>query len=315
MYSRLAHQAPPNRLLQITFHVYKRVSFPLNVKNMRFSVIISFFAGFGYGINTPCKGSGKQAIGTKCNQFVNCINGNGVIQTCELGKVFHSTMKVCVHSWQCINCCLKVTYAQPTVRPVTTTTRTTARPTLKPTTDATTASITLTTKRTTTTNETNNQNEMNHEIQPNHEPQNELLNEPPNEPHNKPGNEPQNEPQNEPPNESQNDPETEPQNEPQNKPRNEPRTITATTTMTTAFTTTSTKTIATVTTTTSTKEKRESQKQAMFHKLANLYTAITAFSMDNESVGVKSLISITAEMIVQMQITIEELESKAAKCA
>ena len=125
---------------------------------MRFSVIILFFASFAYGMNKPCKGSGVQAIGTKCNQFVNCINGNGVIQTCEPGKVFHSTMKVCVHSWQCINCCLKVTYAQPTVRPVTTTTMTTARPTLKPTTDATTTSttkqtsITLRTKRTTATN-------------------------------------------------------------------------------------------------------------------------------------------------------------------
>ena len=188
-------------------------------------MILSIFASFGYGMNTPCKGSGVQAIGTKCNQFVNCVNGNGFIQTCGPGTVFHSTLKVCVHSWQCNNCCLKVTYTQPTIRPVVTTRRTTARPTMRPTTKT-------TTKQTTTTS-----------------------------------------------------------------------TAKSTTTMTTTTATTTT------TTTTSTTEKRESQKQAMFQKLA------LAVGVDKEFIGVKSLISITVEVIIQMQITIEELESKASKCA
>ena len=200
---------------------------------MRFSVIISFFASFAYGINTPCKGSGVQAIGTKCNQFVNCVNGNGFIQTCGPGTVFHSTLKVCVHSWQCNNCCLKVTYAQPTVRPVTTTRRPTARPTLKPTTKATTA---ITTKPITTTKQ-------------------------------------------------------------------------STPTTTRKRTTTSTTTTTTTQTTTSRTEKRDSQKQAMFQKLA------MAVGIDKEFIGVKSLVSITVELIIQMQITIEELEAKASKCA
>ena len=190
---------------------------------MRLS-IISILVSFGDAMNTPCKGSGVQAIGTKCNQFVNCVNGNGFIQTCGPGTVFHSTLKVCVHSWQCNNCCLKVTYAQPTARPVTmklTTRATTARPTIKPTTKTTTKA---TTKTTTTT-----------------------------------------------------------------------KTSTTTTTPTTTSTTTRT-------------EKREGQKQAMFRKLA------MAVGVNEEFIGVKSLISITIEMIIQMQITIEELESKASKC-
>ena len=190
---------------------------------MRLS-IISILVSFGDAINTPCKGSGVQAIGTKCNQFVNCVNGNGFIQTCGPGTVFHSTLKVCVHSWQCNNCCLKVTYAQPTARPVTmklTTRATTARPTIKPTTKTTTKA---TTKTTTTT-------------------------------------------------------------------------ITSTTTTTPTTTSTTTRT-----------EKREGQKQAMFQKLA------MAVGVNEEFIGVKSLISITIEMIIQMQITIEELESKASKC-
>ena len=181
-------------------------------------------------MNTPCRGSGVQAIGTKCNQFVNCVNGNGFIQTCGPGTVFHSTLKVCVHSWQCNNCCLKVTYAKPTTRPVVTTRRTTARPTTKSTT------TTTTTKPTTTTTTT----------------------------------------------------------------------ITTTTTTTTTTKTTTTKTTTTTTTTTA---KRDSQKQAMFQKLA------MAVGVDKEFVGVKSLITITIEIIIQMQIKIEELESKASKCA
>ena len=187
-------------------------------------------------MNTPCEGSGVQAIGTKCNQFVNCVNGNGFIQTCGPGTVFHSTLKVCVHSWQCNNCCLKVTYTQPTIRPVATTRRTTARPTLKSTTmkPTTKATTKTTTKQTTTTSTVKR---------------------------------------------------------------------TTTTTTTTATTTTTTKT------TTSTTEKRESQKQAMFQKLAMVV------GVDKEFIGVKSLISITVRMIIQMQITIEELESKASKCA
>ena len=190
---------------------------------MRLS-IISILVSFGDAMNTPCKGSGVQAIGTKCNQFVNCVNGNGFIQTCGPGTVFHSTLKVCVHSWQCNNCCLKVTYAQPTARPVTmklTTRATTARPTIKPTTKTTTKA---TTKTPTTT-------------------------------------------------------------------------ITSTTTTTPTTTSTTTRT-----------EKREGQKQAMFQKLA------MAVGVNEEFIGVKSLISITIEMIIQMQITIEELESKASKC-
>ena len=190
---------------------------------MRLS-IISILVSFGDAMNTPCKGSGVQAIGTKCNQFVNCVNGNGFIQTCGPGTVFHSTLKVCVHSWQCNNCCLKVTYAQPTARPVTmklTTRATTARPTIKPTTKTTTKA---TTKTTTTS-------------------------------------------------------------------------ITSTTTTTPTTTSTTIRT-----------EKREGQKQAMFQKLA------MAVGVNEEFIGVKSLISITIEMIIQMQITIEELESKASKC-
>ena len=196
--------------------------------------IFAVLASFAHGINTPCKGSGVQAIGTKCNQFVNCVNGKGFIQTCGPGTVFHSSWKVCVHSWQCNNCCLKVTYAQPTTRPVVTTRRTTARPTTKPTTKATTTKPTTTNTTTTTT-------------------------------------------------------------------------TTATTTTTTITTTTTTSTTTTTTTKTTT-AKRDSQKQAMFQKLA------MAVGVDKEFVGVKSLITITIEIIIQMQIKIEELESKASKC-
>ena len=46
-----------------------------------------------------CAGVGIQAVVDRCNKFVNCYNGVGVIQSCSPGTVFH---KVSVYILWCL---------------------------------------------------------------------------------------------------------------------------------------------------------------------------------------------------------------------
>ena len=56
-------------------------------------IMIGFTISAIRGQTIPCDGVGIQAVADQCNKFVNCDHGNGVIQSCGPGTVFH---KVCV---------------------------------------------------------------------------------------------------------------------------------------------------------------------------------------------------------------------------
>ena len=56
-------------------------------------IITAFTISAIRGQTIPCDWVGIQAVADQCNKFVNCDHGNGVIQSCGPGTVFH---KVCV---------------------------------------------------------------------------------------------------------------------------------------------------------------------------------------------------------------------------
>ena len=55
---------------------------------MRFTIAASLSVEIK-GEIISCNGSGVQAVANQCSSFVNCDRGNGIVQSCGPGTVFH----------------------------------------------------------------------------------------------------------------------------------------------------------------------------------------------------------------------------------